>query len=103
MIEEESMTKQVRFIFQIDFHGTWFSGHSMTALAFYNDKSNSLSSNHHAKILIRSPSFNDTKVDVFYFRDNNVFKLLLEVRIFFTFYFRFFSHFFYFRFFKIMF
>lgn len=53
----------------------------MAALAFYNDKSNSMSANHHVKILIRSPSFNDTKVDAFYYRDNNVFKLLLEVSI----------------------
>lgn len=51
----------------------------MTALGFYNDKSSSISSNHHVKILIRSPSFKDTKMNVFYFRDNNIFKLLLEV------------------------
>lgn len=65
--------------FQIDFQGTWFSGHSITALAFYNDMSNSVSANHRIKILLRSPSFKDAKIDGLYYRDNNVFKLILEV------------------------
>ncbi|XP_018566495.1 uncharacterized protein LOC108907336 [Anoplophora glabripennis] len=65
--------------FMIDIKATWFSGHSLNTIGFYQDKSTASSSNHHIKLFLNSPSFQDANVDVQYYRNNEVLKLDLKV------------------------
>ncbi|KAJ8914493.1 hypothetical protein NQ315_002765 [Exocentrus adspersus] len=64
--------------YQIDLKATWFSGHSITALGFYQDKSVASSLNHHIKLSLNSPSFQNINADLQFYRDNNVLKLDLK-------------------------
>uniref|UniRef100_A0A6P7GJY7 Uncharacterized protein LOC114337760 n=1 Tax=Diabrotica virgifera virgifera TaxID=50390 RepID=A0A6P7GJY7_DIAVI len=64
--------------FMIDFKGTWFSGHSLNAAASYQDKSGPLSSDHHVKLLLMSPSFKDITADMQFYRDNDLLKFELK-------------------------
>uniref|UniRef100_A0A7G3AUB2 Putative lipoprotein n=1 Tax=Lutzomyia longipalpis TaxID=7200 RepID=A0A7G3AUB2_LUTLO len=61
--------EKARKDYSIDFKGTWFSGHSMTAIGKYEDRSSSIKTFHHVKLSIQSPSFEDTLVDARYSRD----------------------------------
>ncbi|KAG5880871.1 hypothetical protein JTB14_004019 [Gonioctena quinquepunctata] len=78
MILKLDITEKAKKDYMIDFWGTWFSGHSMSAVGFYQDKSTSLSSHHHIKLLLRSPSFEDFNVDLRFYRDNDVLRLDLK-------------------------
>lgn len=62
----------------MDFRGTWFSGHSVQALGLYRDKSKALTSNHHITVYLKSPNFKDIKLDMEYYRDNDIFKIDLK-------------------------
>lgn len=64
----------------MDLDGTWFSGHSASARGFYQDKSTAGSSNHHLKLLLQSPSFQDINTDLQFFRNNDEFKVDFKVR-----------------------
>ncbi|KAJ8964440.1 hypothetical protein NQ314_004909, partial [Rhamnusium bicolor] len=64
--------------YMIEVRGTWFSGHSMTAVGFYQDKSAALSSSHHIKLFLKSPSFKDVNIDLQFYRDNDVLNLDLK-------------------------
>ncbi|XP_055713060.1 uncharacterized protein LOC129807664 isoform X2 [Phlebotomus papatasi] len=61
--------EKTRKEYNIDFKGKWFSGHSMTALGKYEDRSSSIKTFHHIKLSIQSPSFQDTLIDARYSRD----------------------------------
>lgn len=43
--------------YELDFSGTWFSGHNMTARGAYSDRSSAAIINHHLKMIFKSPSF----------------------------------------------
>ncbi|CAH1158795.1 unnamed protein product [Phyllotreta striolata] len=64
--------------YSINFKGTWFSGHTMNAAVFYQDKSRPLSSDHHVKLLLMSPHFKDITIDLQFYRDNDVLKFELK-------------------------
>ncbi|KAJ8968085.1 hypothetical protein NQ317_002630 [Molorchus minor] len=63
----------------VDIKGTWFSGHSMTAVGFYQDKSVGPSSNHHVKLFLKSPNFKEVNTDLQFYRDNDILKVDLKV------------------------
>ncbi|XP_029160980.1 apolipophorins isoform X2 [Nylanderia fulva] len=46
-----------RHEYELDFSGTWFSGHNMTARGTYSDRSSAAIINHHLKMILKSPSF----------------------------------------------
>ncbi|CAG9816912.1 unnamed protein product [Phaedon cochleariae] len=71
---EEKIPKE----YTIDFNGVWFSGHSISAAGFYLDNSDALSSSHRLKLLLRSPSFKETTIDLQFHRDNNVLRVDLK-------------------------
>ncbi|XP_024879673.1 uncharacterized protein LOC112459670 [Temnothorax curvispinosus] len=43
--------------YDLEFSGTWFSGHNMTARGAYSDRSSAVIVNHHLKMILKSPSF----------------------------------------------
>lgn len=43
--------------YELDFSGTWFSGHNMTARGAYSDRSSAAIINQHLKMILKSPSF----------------------------------------------
>nr|XP_023014254.1 uncharacterized protein LOC111504019 [Leptinotarsa decemlineata] len=78
MILKLEIVEKSRKDYMIDFSGTWFSGHRMSAFGFYQDRSTSLASDHHVKLLLRSPNFRDINIDLQFYRDNDILKLDLK-------------------------
>ncbi|XP_045482614.1 uncharacterized protein LOC123686485 [Harmonia axyridis] len=64
--------------YDIGFNGTWFSSHSISANGVYVDKSTSRSYDYHAKLMVKSPSFQDVFCNLIYHRDKNALKLALK-------------------------
>ncbi|KAL3290379.1 hypothetical protein HHI36_023721 [Cryptolaemus montrouzieri] len=64
--------------YNVEFNGTWFSGHSLSSHGFFEDKSTSRSYDYHAKLLFKSPSFDDVFSNLQYYRDRKEFKLSLK-------------------------
>ncbi|XP_050313934.1 apolipophorins [Anthonomus grandis grandis] len=65
--------------YRLDLSGTWFSGHSAAAVGFYQDSSTSITSNHHLKLFITSPTFKDISSDLIIYRDNEEIKVDVKV------------------------
>ncbi|CAD7080164.1 unnamed protein product [Hermetia illucens] len=71
----DSCTARLRLVeknendYNIDFNGMWFSHHSIAIKGSYQDKSSRIKSNHHLKLMIQSPSFNDTAINIIYRRN----------------------------------
>lgn len=53
----------------------------MSARGLYQAESKALSSSHHIKLYLKSPSFQDINIDLQFYRDNDVLKLDLKVSI----------------------
>lgn len=53
------MHKTCLFIFQIDFMGTWFSGHTLSIKGIYQDRSTLAVTSHNIKLIAKSQLFYD--------------------------------------------
>ncbi|KAI4492782.1 hypothetical protein M0804_002573 [Polistes exclamans] len=51
------ITERSKREYELDFAGTWFSGHYMTALGIYTDRSGPASISHSLKLILKSSSF----------------------------------------------
>ncbi|XP_012534919.2 uncharacterized protein LOC105835859 [Monomorium pharaonis] len=57
MLINARINERSRNEYDLEFSGTWFSGHNMTARGAYLDRSTAVIVNHHLKMIIKSPSF----------------------------------------------
>ncbi|XP_011501595.1 PREDICTED: uncharacterized protein LOC105365190 [Ceratosolen solmsi marchali] len=57
MIVSAKITERSRNEYDLDFAGTWFSGHNMSARGTYYDHSTVVVTNHNLDIYLKSPSF----------------------------------------------
>lgn len=71
--------EKARKEFNVDFTGTWFSGHSLAVTGLYKDRSSVIKTFHHFKLNVQSPSFKETLVDLTYSRDEA--ELQLDVSV----------------------
>ncbi|XP_031778090.1 uncharacterized protein LOC100118388 isoform X3 [Nasonia vitripennis] len=70
MLVSAKITERSRNEYDLDFAGTWFSGHNISALGSYCDRSTVVVTNHNLKILLKSPSFSrDIRLDCKLYRD----------------------------------
>lgn len=71
----DPFTVQVRWIgtrvneYSVDVRSTWFTGHSIAATGLYQDISSQVKIHKHLKLLVTSPHFNETNVDMRFLRD----------------------------------
>ncbi|KAG7207006.1 hypothetical protein KM043_000897 [Ampulex compressa] len=57
LLIDARITERSRGEYELDFAGTWFSGHNMTARGTYSDKSVGSGLSHNLKLILKSPSF----------------------------------------------
>ncbi|XP_012280436.1 uncharacterized protein LOC105699757 [Orussus abietinus] len=57
MIIDARVHEKARKEYELDFAGTWFSGHNVTIRGTYSDRSSAAIVNHVLKLLLKSPSF----------------------------------------------
>lgn len=57
MLISAKVTERARDEYELDFAGTWFSGHNISARGTYFDHSTFVVIHHNLKILLKSPSF----------------------------------------------
>ncbi|EZA49996.1 Apolipophorins [Ooceraea biroi] len=57
MLLDARINERSRREYELEFSGTWFSGHNMTARGAYTDRSSVAVINHHLKLILKSPSF----------------------------------------------
>lgn len=57
MLINARINERSRNEYDLEFSGTWFSGHNMTARGAYSDRSSAVIVNHHLKMILKSPSF----------------------------------------------
>lgn len=57
MLIDARINERSRNEYDLEFAGTWFSGHNMTARGAYSDRSSAVIVNHHLKMIFKSPSF----------------------------------------------
>ncbi|XP_014467442.1 PREDICTED: uncharacterized protein LOC106740686 [Dinoponera quadriceps] len=57
MLMNVRVNERSRREYELDFSGTWFSGHNITARGAYSDRSAAAVMNHHLKMVLKSPSF----------------------------------------------
>lgn len=57
MLIRAKIIERSRNEYDLDFSGTWFSGHNISANGSYYDKSTIVITSHNLKILLKSPSF----------------------------------------------
>jgi hypothetical protein len=57
MIIIAKITERARNEYDLDFAGTWFSGHNISARGTYYDHSTIVVTNHNLQIYLKSPSF----------------------------------------------
>lgn len=57
MLIDARINERSRREYELDFSGTWFSGHNITARGAYSDRSSAVIINHHLKMIFKSPSF----------------------------------------------
>lgn len=57
MLISAKITERTRNEYELDFAGTWFSGHNISATGTYCDRSTIVVINHQLKMLLKSPSF----------------------------------------------
>lgn len=56
MLIDARINERSRREYELEFSGTWFSGHNMTARGSYADRSSLAVINHHLKMILKSPS-----------------------------------------------
>ncbi|KAK4871887.1 hypothetical protein RN001_016011 [Aquatica leii] len=61
--------------YDVDLNVSWFSGHTVNVRGIYQDKSTLKTSNHHLKVIIRSPSFSYIEADSQFYQDDVEFKI----------------------------
>ncbi|XP_005177435.1 apolipophorins [Musca domestica] len=59
--------------YQVNLSGSWFTGHSVSVKGNYKDKSSRVQALHNAKIIVESPSFKPTTINVVYRRNQQLF------------------------------
>lgn len=57
MILQARINERSRHEYDLEFSGTWFSGHNITVRGTYLDKSNAIATSHTLKLVLKSPSF----------------------------------------------
>lgn len=57
MLIDARINERSRHEYELEFSGTWFNGHNMTARGSYIDRSSAAVINHHLKMILKSPSF----------------------------------------------
>jgi len=57
MIINARINERLQNEYELEFSGTWFSGHNMTARGAYSDRSSAVIVNQHLKMIFKSPSF----------------------------------------------
>lgn len=57
MLAGVRIIERSRRTYELDFNGTWFSGHNLTARGTYSDRSVSTVISHSLKLILKSPSF----------------------------------------------
>lgn len=57
MLIDARINERSRREYELDFAGSWFSGHNITARGAYSDRSSTVIMNHHLKMIFKSPSF----------------------------------------------
>lgn len=57
MLINARINERSRNEYDLEFSGTWFSGHNMTARGAYSDRSSAVIVNHHIKMIFKSLSF----------------------------------------------
>lgn len=81
----DSCTAQLRWIgtrtneYSVDVRSTWFTGHSIAANGLYQDLSNQVKIHKHLKLLVTSPHFNETNVDIRFGREEDETSLDLQI------------------------
>ncbi|XP_046812149.1 apolipophorins [Lucilia cuprina] len=58
--------------YMINLNGSWFTGHSISLKGNYKDKSSRVQSLHHLKLVVESPSFKVTSLNVVYRRNQMI-------------------------------
>ncbi|KAI4503203.1 hypothetical protein M0802_001425 [Mischocyttarus mexicanus] len=72
MIIDARITERSKREYELDFSGTWFSGHNITARGIYIDRSGSALISHNLKLILKSPSFaNDIIVNCKLYHNTN--------------------------------
>ncbi|KAF5274561.1 hypothetical protein FQA39_LY07173 [Lamprigera yunnana] len=64
--------------YNVDLNAAWFSGHTINVHGIYQDKSTVKTSNHHLKIIIKSPHFSIIAADCQLYQDDVEFKIDVE-------------------------
>ncbi|XP_034189232.2 apolipoprotein lipid transfer particle [Osmia lignaria lignaria] len=57
MLVDVRITERSKRTYELDFTGTWFSGHNLTARGTYSDRSVATVVSHSLKLILKSPSF----------------------------------------------
>nr|XP_003701542.2 PREDICTED: uncharacterized protein LOC100880818 isoform X1 [Megachile rotundata] len=70
MLLDARITERSKRTYELDFTGTWFSGHNLTARGTYSDRSVATVVSHSLKLILKSPSFvNDVLVNCKFYRN----------------------------------
>ncbi|KRT82860.1 hypothetical protein AMK59_3749 [Oryctes borbonicus] len=78
MILKVKVKEQNFHNYAIDVEGVWFTGFNVSMKGIYNYRSIVTMSQHHLKMMLRSPSFNEINADLQYYRDNKELKIDLK-------------------------
>lgn len=80
LILEIRINERSKREYELDFAGTWFSGHNMTARGTYVDKSTAVVISHNLKLVIESPSLSDEiLINCKLYHDANDLKMSMSV------------------------
>ncbi|XP_032670099.1 uncharacterized protein LOC116843644 isoform X1 [Odontomachus brunneus] len=78
MLMNVRISERSRHEYELDFSGTWFSGHNITARGAYSDRSVAAVMNHHLKMVLKSPSFaNLILLNCHLYQDHSDLKIIL--------------------------
>lgn len=66
--------------YQATVSGSWFTGHSISVKGNYKDKSSRTQSLHNMKIIVESPSFKGTTINVIYRRNQQLFSFDVQAK-----------------------
>lgn len=78
MLMNVRINERSRHEYELDFSGTWFSGHNITARGAYSDRSVAAVMNHHLKMVLKSPSFaNMILLNCHLYQDHSDLKIIL--------------------------
>ncbi|XP_015173164.1 PREDICTED: uncharacterized protein LOC107064693 [Polistes dominula] len=74
------ITERSKREYELDFSGTWFSGHFLTALGMYIDRSSPASISHNLKLILKSSSFaNDIIINSKLYQNTNDLEISIYV------------------------